>query len=325
MLFFFRNIHFTTAITLAVYVTLLHLAALTGLVAPPPPAANSGLLYTDWFGPERFQGFESALLATILVYIQSLIVNGIADTFRFMGDRNWLPGMTYALIASALPDFLYLSPPLVAATFVAVALRFLFHTYKEPKSPMLVFDTAFWLAVGALFFPKTLFLAPALFIGIGVMRSWKTRDQLAFFIGMLVPTYLGWVWYFWHDRGFAFRQTHLHSLVEFYQFNTVLDGVMWAKICLLGSLLMVFFANASSFSRSKSMLVQKSVSTLYWVLFSSAFILLLSSDWHWETFALPAVSAGLFLAFSLHNMRNLYAEILHLCVLCAVIGLQFLT
>lgn len=323
VLLFFRNIQFTNAITLAFYVALLHLAAILGYIQPPPPMADAGHVYLDLFSWAQGSPFWSAIAAAVLVYCQALIVNGLADSFRLMGDRNWLPGMAYVLAASALPDFQFLSPPLVAATFVAFSIRKIFETYKSPKSATLVFDTTLWVAVSSLFYPKAILLTPALFISIGVMRSWNMRDQVAFVCGFLVPLILAWLWYFWEDLGGEFRGQQFGGLFEFFKFDKVLDTGMMLKGSLLVFLLLFFVLNFGTFSRNKSMHAQKCNTVLYWVLFTGTGIALMRPDWRWEAFALMCTPAAIFLAMTYQNMRRQFAELFHAFLVIYVVVLQF--
>jgi hypothetical protein len=57
----------------------------------------------------------SALLAVLFVTVQAVMVNSIADQFRLMDSRSWLPGVAFALITALLPAFLYLSAALVSS------------------------------------------------------------------------------------------------------------------------------------------------------------------------------------------------------------------
>lgn len=324
MLIFFRNIHFTTALVLALYTGLLHAAALSGHLQPIPTAISSGLLYDDLFGSLAANAFHSAVAAAVLVFFQAILVNRLADSFRLMEDRNWLPGLGYALAASALPEFQFLSAPLVAATFVPLSLRFVFHTYKSPRSAVLVFDAALWISVASLFYPPALYLLPAFFIGIGIMRSWKPSDQLAFLVAIFVPLFLAWLWYFWHDAGEAFRRRQLDGLFRFYHFDEITGHAGWFKGGLLAALLIIFGLNFGSFARSKSMQAQKSASVLYWVLFTGGFLSLVQSDWHWEAFALPGAAAGIFLAMTLQTLRPVVAELFHAVLLAVVLAIGIL-
>ena len=93
MLALFRNNQFTTAIPLALYVVLTHLSALLGIAQPAPADhPDGGVLYRAWFEWMKAYPFWSVVGAAILVYIQALVVNILADEFRLLSDRTWLPG-----------------------------------------------------------------------------------------------------------------------------------------------------------------------------------------------------------------------------------------
>jgi hypothetical protein len=323
VLFFFRNIQFTTAISLALYTGLLHLVAITGRIAPVSVMNDAGLPFNSLFGAVQSQPFWSAVAATILVYVQALLLNNVADSFRLMHDRNWLPGMAYVLVVSLLPDFQFLSAPLVATTALILAINSVFKTYKSAKSAVLVFDAGFWIAVASLFYPKALLLTVAMFISIGVMRSWNVRDQIAFLTGVFIPNFLGWLWYFWADMGSVFRSVHFGHLVQLYRFDVAFDTNMLIRCILTGTLLFFALINFGTFSRNKSMQGQKCVEVLYWFLFTGTIMMFLRHDWRWEAILLTATPLGIFLAMTYQTMRNLFAEGLHLFLLGAVLLLQF--
>ncbi len=317
----FRNNRVSTAILLALYLVLTRAAAFLGWVHPTPwPTANGSMLYEAMFDWAAKAPFYSALVAAVLVYLQALMVNRLADEFRLMNDRNWLPGMFYVLVSSALPEFLFVSAPLVAATFVPVALRRIFKAYKITQASALVFDAAFWMSVAGLFYPPALILLFAAFIGLSVMRSFNLREQLVFMTGAAVPLFLTWLWYFWDDRGTEFRALQFGEIFQLYRFNVTFDTKMLLKTSFLVLLLVVFLYGLNHFYQRKLIQAQKAITTLYWVLLTGGLLMLLRSEWRWEHFLLPAAAAGIFLAFSFQGIRNrLVAEILHL----ALLGLLF--
>ena len=277
-------------------------------------------MYETMFGWATTAPFYSALVAAMLVYLQALMVNRLADEFRLMNDRNWLPGLFYILVATALPEFLFVSAPLVAATFVPIALRRIFKAYKITQAAALVFDAAFWMSVAGLFYPPALILLVAAFIGVMVMRSFNLREQLIFLTGAIVPLFLAWLWYFWDDRGNEFRALQFGEIFQLYRFNASFDSKMLLKTAFLGSLLLVFLVGLGQYFQRKLIQTQKAITTLYWVLFTGGLLMLLRSEWRWEHFLLPAAAAGIFLAFSFQGIRNrLLAEMLHL----ALLGLLF--
>ena len=62
--------------------------------------------------------FMVNLLAFGLLYLQALLITYLANEYRMMSRQNYLPGMAYLLITSLLPEWSYLSAPLVTATFI---------------------------------------------------------------------------------------------------------------------------------------------------------------------------------------------------------------
>jgi hypothetical protein len=281
-------------------------------------------LYNTLFGWLESDAFGSAVAATVLVYLQAIMTNSLVDRFRLMTDRNWLPGLCYALVASMLPDFQFLSAPLVAATFIILALEKAFQTYKHSKSAVLVFDTALWTAVAALFFPPALWLSIIMLWGIGRMRSWSTRDLLAFVAGTFTPLFLAWVGYFWADSGSIFRSRHVAELFEILGENFYYTDGFWVKAGLFLFVILNFLLNYGSLTSNKSMHGQKCVTVLFSLLLLATGLLFLQEKWHWQPLLMTASSLGILLAMNFHNMRPRFAELLHLVLLAAVLCIQWL-
>ena len=325
VLYFFRNIHFSTALLLILYVIGLHFIALAGWFPVMHNTADAGLLYTDIFGNAAANRFISSILAVVLVTTQSVMINSIADQFRLMDSRSWLPGAAFALITALLPSFLYISAALVASLFVVWSLRFVFHSYKSSKSPLTVFDVALCIGGGSLFYPRAMLIIPALFIAVGIMRSWGVREYLVFLAGLILPLLLGWTWYFWHDRGEEFFQRHVSDVFNSPQLVTGLDiSGEWPGLTVIALLFLFFVFNIFSYMRGKSILVQKSVTVMLWLLVFGGLHIFFCTDWQWNRFVLVSAPAGLLLAYSYEDMKPLYAEILHLIILTAAFGLQIM-
>lgn len=326
MLILFRNNQFTAAILLALYVGLTHLAALLGHLQPPVGGGmdSGGALYRAWFSWADGQPFWSAVGAAVLVFFQALSVNRLADEFRLLSDRNWLPGLFYALAAASLPGFLFLSPPLVAATFVPFVLRRIFRVYKQPKATALVFDAALWATAASLFYPPAIFLLIAVYAGISVMRSFSVREQIVMLTGISVPVFLAWLWYFWTDRGGVFWEVQFGSLFGMYHFDLQLDLKTTLEAALLTVLLLTVLLSYGAYIFRKLIQIQKGVSVLYWFLFVGGLTMLLQRDPPPAHFMLLMPSLGIFLAMSFSALRSrVITEIFHLALLGFVLFIQF--
>lgn len=324
MLSFFRSNQFFVAVPLALYILLVHLGALLGHVQPVEHTTEAGLLYESWFGWTLAEPFYAALIASALVFIQAVTINVLADEFRLMGDRNWFPGLFYALVASSLPDFLFVSPPLVAATFLPFALWAIYKAFQKPNMEGAILDAGLWIAVSSLFYPPSIFLIVAGFAGLEVVRVFRLHEWFVFLIGAFVPLFLGWLWYFWADQGSAFRDAQWGDLFQLYRFDVALDEKVLLKTVFIVLLTFVFLFGLGSLYSRKGIQAQKFVTVLYWFLLVGGLSVLLRPVWHWEHLILPTAAMGILLSLTFQSIKNrMWAELWHLGLLVFIVFIQF--
>lgn len=321
----FRNNQVSSALILAIYVAVLHLPAMLGWVAPAEHTeGGQGFLFRETFGWLLASPRLSAIGATLLVFIQALLVNRLVDMFRMMTDRNWVPGAMYALAASCLPDFLFLSAPLVAVTVLPLALARLFSVYKQASAYGAIFDTAFWLTLGCLFHPPVAWLLPVCFIGFFNLRSFNFREQIVFFTGVLAPFMLALTAYFWFDAASAFLASQFSQGlgVATYSLPTDLYGAL--KTCLLVILILAVLIGFNVYYYKKLIQIQKFITILFWCLFAGLLAALLHGNGVPNRFILLMPSIAIFLSYSIQSLRNAFmAEVFHFALLAAVFFIQF--
>ncbi len=313
MLAFFRNNRFSTFFVLALYAGILHLPALLQWQSVPPDQYMQlgGVLYEKFIFPYLTIPGLSAGLCLLLVLWQGLRVNQLADRFRLLHDRTWIPGMAYVLIASGLPEFLQLSPALVAVSFVPYTLRRLFSTYNVPNATGLVFDAAFWIATGSLFFPPLLLLLPAAFIGLLIIRSFTAREKVVFVLGALVPLFLAWLGYFWFNQGMDFVQKQFIAPFGLFPWRSLSPN--WLSLGFLLLLVALAVVNSGSYFYKKLIQTQKHISAMYWFLVFGGSAVAFQHSVVPNDFLIVAPVMGIFAAYSLQQIRNpLLAEMVYL-------------
>lgn len=323
----FRNNQSTTAVLLAFYVGLLHLPAMLGWVhvSANLDGAWGGVLYLPLFGWALQNEFFSAITVAAIIYGQAILVNNLADEFRITGDRNWLPGALYALAASSLADFWFLSPPVVAATFIPLALRRTFRVYKKPAATVLIFDAGLWGAVGSLFYPPAIWILIVLFAGINSLRSFKLREQLVCLTGVITPLFLAWTGCFWFDRGGDFWPIQFGQLFNWIHFDIQMEGQAMLKIGLWAAFILSILFSYGIYYYKKLIQLQKYISILYWLLFLVALTAAFRPQLRAEHFFLAMSSMGIFLAMSITAIRRpLLAELIHLAAILGIFLIQFL-
>lgn len=326
MLSLFRNNQSTTVIFLAIYVVCLRLPALLGWIHPPEKLGegDGGLLYQTLFGWADKNAAWSAITAALLVYVQALLVNRLADFYRMMDDRNWLPGALYALVASCVPDLLFLSPAMVAATFIPLALHRIFSVYRQTQAFGAIFDSAFWIVVAVFFHPPALWCVPMAYLGLFSLRSFSTREQFVFFSGIMAPVVLALSGYFWFDMADTFLSMQLGRCLFWPSFSLPDDLYGTLKITFAGLLLVASLLGFNIYYHKRLIQIQKFVTILYWFCFAGLLATIFQFDLRLESLMLVMPSMGIFMAYLFQSTRNTpLLELFHLTVFVVVFLLQF--
>jgi hypothetical protein len=325
VLTFFRNNQFTSVILLAVYIMLVRLPALLGFIKIPKDICmDAGI-----FGGKLCQFSAenpslSALIAAILVLFQAILINNLDSVFRLNADRSWFPGLFYVLVTAVLPSFLFLSPALIAISFIPIAMRNIFETYKQQAASSIIFDAAMWITVGSLFYPPMIFLLLAAFIGIGMLRSFNFKERLIFLSGSFIPLFLAWLWHFWHDTSPFFWNQQFDNIFRFYHFDTnwTLKSIIQSGLLVVLILLSIF--SYGTYHYKKLIQTQKQVDICYlFMIIGGLGVLLrvLPQEMYW---LLITPSLGIFIGSSFLSFKNRgLAEIFHLLLIGTILFLHF--
>ena len=88
---------------------------------------NDGQLY-QWMaaGMPKGNSMVCSVIAFALLYGQALMINYLVNEFRMIAKQNFLPAMAYLLATSLLPEWNYLSSPMVSNTLIIWMFIYLF-------------------------------------------------------------------------------------------------------------------------------------------------------------------------------------------------------
>jgi len=293
----------------------------TGHVAE---SANAGILADYFYTFTNGHPVLVNILSILIVFIQAILVNILVAQYRMANEMSLFPGLFYILLVSSIPDFLSLSPPLLANTFYIIALLQLFETYKKNTVAAGIFNTGFWLAIGSLFYFSTITFVILAFIGLGTIRTARLKENLVLIIGFIVPYFLCNVIYFWNDQLGLFWQQQFTDNFGFLDLAEVkVDWELYVK--LLFFLLLILFAmfNAGSFGFKKNTQVRKYIGILYWGMLIAGLATTIQASVSLQHLLLLTPPLAIFLSFSFQKINKPMAESIHLVLLFAILILQF--
>ena len=270
-------------------------------------------------------GYKSLpyIVGVLLVFLHAVLINVMISRFRMANEVTLLPGMCYILLASSIPEFLNLSPILLANTFFIIALFELFGSYRQKSIVGNIFNVGFWLGVGSLFyFSEWIFLLFA-FFSSSILRTFRMKEALITTIGLLVPYILVSVYFFWYDEFSWFWETQFSNNLGFFNFDVKYNWETYGDLAFFGVLFLIVFISFGNYMSKKNLQVQKNITILYWALFFGFFTILFQAGIRLEHLLIFVIPLSTLLSFNLSSMRHSLAEAIHLVLLVAILILQF--
>ena len=321
MLTLFRTNQILGNIFVLFYLIILRIGAFIHPIhyTPTSPGILSGWIYQ--LAPPASLGSE--ITATLLVFIQAIMINQLCARYRFFKEVTLLPGAIYCLITSLMPEFLSLSPLLMGATFLICATFCLFGVYKNSRCADTIFDVGLWIGIASLFqFSFSVFLIWSL-IGLSVLRNIELKEFLMALLGWTAPNFLMIVYLFWHNNLPLFFQNHISDNIGFLNIIKGAQAVDYIKTAIIGVIIIFTIILSGRFYSKKNIDSQKYISLIFWLLFFSATTLLWQANFRIEHLLILSVPLALLLSLALQSVNLAFAEVLHTLLFVSALLMQY--
>ena len=183
------------------------------------------------------------LLATLLLATNASIFNIMLIRNRAYEENNYLPALFFVLLGFVIPDFVSLSPQLMASFFIILTLNNVFRRINNQVEDNLFLNSGIYLGLAGLFyFPAILFVLLFL-IALLLFSSAILRRIVLYLYGFSIPFILVFGYYFWYDSGIFFVRMILTGItgeaVRYIEFQGfwIIAGFMgfWLLLGFYGS------------------------------------------------------------------------------------------
>lgn len=322
MLALFRTNQFISNVLLLFYVLVLR-----GMVffVPSKEISNSrpGILSNVVYDCVGMSGWLPDLIALFLVLGQALLINIIVAKYRMARSVSLYPGVFYILITSAFPDFLHLSPVLMANTFVIFAVYELYDTYKKYSAAGELYNIGLWIGFGVLFYYSTLVFLIAAMVGFTIVRSFKLKEMLMLLLGVLSSFWLLGVLYFFtgHYEGVFWEQAIYNSMGSL-QLNGNYSIVNYVQLSVFGALLLISLISYNHYSHKVSVRAHKNLDILYWFLAASVISLLIQGGIGMDHLLILAVPLSILFSMTMLYLNSRLAEAIHFLLVVGILLYQ---
>lgn len=141
-----------------------------------------------------------SMLSIALLFAQAFMVNYMVNEYRMTTRPSFFPAMAYLLITSLLPEWNYLSSPLVACTLIIWAFIKVFRLYNLSSTKGEVFNIGLIIGLSSyIYFPAAAFVICLLF-GILILIPFRPNEIILFLMGFLTPYYFYGAYLFLNDQ-----------------------------------------------------------------------------------------------------------------------------
>jgi hypothetical protein len=135
-----------------------------------------------------------------LLYMQAMMLNYLVNAYRMIARPTYLAAMAYLVVTSLLPEWNYLSSPLLANTFIIWMFILLFRLYNAANARPQVYNIGLIAGISSyIFFPSTAFVVCVL-LGLLILKPFRVNEIALFILGWLTLYYFHAVYLFLNDQ-----------------------------------------------------------------------------------------------------------------------------
>jgi hypothetical protein len=263
-----------------------------------------------------------SILTFLLLYIQAILFNRICNYHKLLPKPNFLPGMSYILVTSLLPDWNHFSAPLLVNFIMIWSYYRMIELYNNNRPVTAIFNIGLLAGLASLLYiPAMAFLLLVLFALI-IMRPFRIQEWLVGFLGFTSPYYfLLFILYF---KG----QLQWKNVLPHIIFNIpAMPTSIWISLGLV--LLLIHFIVGGYFVQNNlnKMLIQvrKSWSLLLVYLIVAVVVILINKANSYENWIVTSVPFAAFYASAYYYPENkIIPRLLHWLCFVFIIAVNYL-
>ena len=129
------------------------------------------------------------LLTFGLLFLQAVMLNRFTNTQRMMNKASYLPGMSYILLTSLLPEWNLFSAPLLINSILLFILSALFSIYNQQNAKGMIFNIGLALGIASFLLISSLTFILWILLALAVMRPFRINEWLICLLGITTPFY----------------------------------------------------------------------------------------------------------------------------------------
>ncbi|GAA4903156.1 DUF6427 family protein [Mucilaginibacter defluvii] len=269
--------------------------------------------------------FFNVLLATLLVFIQALLLNTMVNYFNLLNKPSYMPALMYITVSALFTPFLRLSAPLICNFLVIWLMYKLFSLYKGTEVKSTCYDLGLIVALGSLIYLPFSWIFLVVFIAIIIFRPFNWREWAAVIIGYATVFFFLAVVYFYNDRLNRFSSIWLPLGGKFPTSISINNYTYVLLVPVAVILVLSVYKLQQGFFKSY-VHIRKSFQLLVAYFLVAGLAFYVKTEFQLNHFLLCAIPVAItFAYYFLHATSRWFYETLYLLLVAGIIYFQFNT
>lgn len=285
--------------------------------------ASEGLWLQWIFGEEIRQSIGIQVLAVLLIFFQAAMINRIAIKNRMTNEMTLFPGVFYILLVSFFPDYVGLSPILVANTFILIALEQMFVSHKKFRTAEHLYSVGFWFSIAAItYYGYFLFMFFPL-IGLSMLRTVKWINWLQFLIGLITPILIFVMLSILRDDPAMMIFSEWWTKSGSFDFHFSKDWLSFLQLGFFGIWILASFLQYNAFTIKKNIHAQKKIDLCFWLMTFALIAVSFMANIKTTDLIFLAIPLSLTIAMSFLRFKSkVSSEMIHFLMIITLFTIQ---
>ena len=127
----------------------------------------------------------SYLIGVVLILIQGIIISRIADDNQLFDQYSNLPALILAILYSMTFQLNWLSPAMIASTFLVFALKQIISIFNQKNVNAAVFRSGILIGLATFFYVPSIGMLLILFYNLSIFRSFHWKEYTMAILGIM--------------------------------------------------------------------------------------------------------------------------------------------
>jgi Family of unknown function (DUF6427) len=225
------------------------------------PLSDTGLI--SFFLQQYIYKLPSSVITLIYfatIIIQSIRLNVVLNEWKMFTVTGFTTAMSYILLSGFFSDWGFVSPALIANSFVIWVFECLCKLYNHNNSKSLLFNIGLIVGASILCYQPLVILIVVVFFALMVIRPFIISEWVVLLLGIVLPFYVIVSFFYLNDRTMLISA--FLPRIHFQLPKIMMDFWMYSKLTLLLIMTVIGFNFWSKYNTRMVIQIRKNWSIL---------------------------------------------------------------